>query len=58
MKIIRKISNIYKYCRALLYISSNETIALPILEANKYNLLIIAPKLPYSSQFKTRFNFR
>ncbi len=43
--------NIYKQCRALLYISSNETIALPILEANKYNLFIIAPKLPYSEQF-------
>ena len=46
-----RFQNIYKYCRALLYISSNETIALPILEANKYNLLIIAPKLPYSTQF-------
>lgn len=43
--------NIYNHCKALLYISSNETIALPILEANKYNLFIIAPKLPYSEQF-------
>ena len=35
----------------MLYISSNETIGLPILEANKHNLIIIAPKLPYSEQF-------
>ena len=34
-----------------MYISSNETIALPILEAKRYNLFIIAPKLPYSEQF-------
>ena len=42
---------IYKKCNSLLYMSSNETIGLPIIEANKYNLFIIAPKLEYSDQF-------
>lgn len=46
-----KFKNIYKKCKALLYLSSNETIALPIIEANMYRLFIIAPKLPYSEQF-------
>ena len=41
----------YKQCKALLYLSSNETIGLPILEAYRSNLFIIAPKLPYSDQF-------
>lgn len=47
----QRFQNIYQQCKALLYISSNETIALPIIEANMYNLFIIAPKLPYSEQF-------
>ena len=42
---------IYKKCRCLLYLSKNETIGLPILEANKYGLFTIAPDLDYSSQF-------
>ena len=46
-----RFKNIYKECKALLYLSSNETIALPIIEANMYRLFIIAPKLPYSEQF-------
>lgn len=47
----KKFLNIYKECKALLFISSNETIGLPIIEAKEYGLFIIAPKLPYSSQF-------
>jgi hypothetical protein len=47
----QRFQNIYKQCKALVYISSNETIALPIIEASMYNLFIIAPKLPYSEQF-------
>lgn len=43
--------NIYKECKCLLYLSKNETIGLPILEANKYGLFTIAPDLDYSSQF-------
>lgn len=43
--------DIYKRCRCLLYLSRNETIGLPILEANKYGLFTIAPDLDYSSQF-------
>tara|TARA_B100000575_G_scaffold291388_1_gene297191 strand:+ start:1091 stop:2116 length:1026 start_codon:yes stop_codon:yes gene_type:complete len=43
--------DIYKQCRCLLYLSKNETIGLPILEANKYGLFTIAPDLDYSSQF-------
>lgn len=42
---------IYKKCNSLIYMSLNETIGLPIIEANKYNLFIIAPKLEYSHQF-------
>jgi len=47
----KKFLNIYKKCRSLLYISLNETIGLPIIEAYKYGLFIIAPKLEYSNQF-------
>lgn len=43
--------NVYKKCKCLLYLSKNETIGLPILEANKYGLFTIAPDLDYSSQF-------
>ncbi len=46
-----KFLNIYKKCKCLLYLSKNETIGLPILEANKYGLFIITPNLDYSSQF-------
>ena len=31
--------------------SLNETIGLPIIEANRYGLYIIAPRLEYSDQF-------
>lgn len=47
----KKFLQIYKKCRSLLYISLNETIGLPIIEANKYGLIIIAPELEYSKQF-------
>ena len=47
----KKFLNIYKKCRSLLYMSLNETIGLPIIEAYKYGLFIIAPKLEYSDQF-------
>ena len=47
----QQFQKIYKQCKALLYLSSNETIGLPILEAYRNNLFIIAPKLPYSDQF-------
>lgn len=42
---------IYKKCKCLLYMSSSETIGLPIIEAHKYGLFIIAPNLEYSHQF-------
>ena len=47
----KKFLEIYKKCRSLLYISLNETIGLPIIEANKYGLIIITPELEYSKQF-------
>ena len=47
----KKFIEIYKKCKSLLYISLNETIGLPIIEANKYGLFIIAPELEYSKQF-------
>ena len=45
--------NLQKFIKnkSLLYISLNETIGLPIIEANKYGLFIIAPELEYSKQF-------
>ena len=46
-----KFMYIYNKCKALLYVSSNETIGLPIIEAHKYNLFIIAPDVDYSTQF-------
>ena len=36
---------IYRKCKSLLYMSRNETIGLPIIEAHRYGLYIIAPKL-------------
>lgn len=48
-----KFIEIYKKCKSLIYMSSNETIGLPILEAYKYGLTIIAPNLNYSQQFLT-----
>lgn len=47
----KKFLNIYKKCKSLLYLSKNETIGLPLLEANKYGLITIAPNLDYSKQF-------
>ena len=47
----RRFLNIYKKCKSLLYLSRNETIGLPLLEANKYGLIIVAPNLDYSTQF-------
>ena len=47
----KKFIEIYKKFKSLLYISLNETIGLPIIEANKYGLFIIAPELEYSKQF-------
>ena len=35
----------------MLYVSKNETLALPILEAYQYGLIIIAPNAEYSNQF-------
>ena len=35
----------------MLYVSKNETLALPILEAYQYGLIIIAPNAKYSNQF-------
>ena len=46
-----KFIEIYQKCRGLLYLSKNETIGLPILEAINYNLFIIAPDLVYAKQF-------
>lgn len=42
---------IYKKCKSLLFMSLNETIGLPLFEASKFGLYIIAPKLEYSDQF-------
>lgn len=47
----KKFMNFYKVSRYLLYLSANETIGLPILEAYSYGLKTIAPNLSYSSQF-------
>ena len=46
-----KFQKIYKECETLIYISSSETIGLPILEAYQNGLIIIAPQLDYSQQF-------
>ncbi len=35
----------------MLYVSKNETLALPILEAYQHGLIIIAPNAKYSNQF-------
>ncbi len=47
----KKFLEIYRQSKCLLYLSTNETIGLPILEAYSYGLITIAPNLPYSSQF-------
>ena len=47
----QKFLEVYNECRYLLYLSSNETIGLPILEAYSYGLQTIVPNLKYSSQF-------
>ena len=47
----RRFLNIYKKCKSLLYLSKNETIGLPLLEATKYGLITVAPTLDYSTQF-------
>ena len=53
-----KFEKIYKECESLIYVSSSETIGLPILEAYQNGLKIIAPKLDYSQQFiKPHFLF-
>jgi hypothetical protein len=41
----------YKNSDALIYPSLNETVGLPIYEALRYNLTIIASNLPYVNQF-------
>jgi glycosyltransferase involved in cell wall biosynthesis len=46
-----KFQKIYKECDSLVYMSSSETIGLPILEAYQNGLTIIAPQLDYSQQF-------
>lgn len=46
-----KFFEIYKKCKSLLYLSTNETIGLPLLEANKCGLITVAPNLDYSTQF-------
>ena len=46
-----KFLNFYKKCKSLLYLSKNETIGLPLLEAHKYGLIIVAPNLNYANQF-------
>ena len=46
-----KFLKIYKECKCLLYLSKSETIGLPLLEAYKYDLVIISPKLKYTTQF-------
>jgi hypothetical protein len=48
-----KFQQIYKECASLIYMSSSETIGLPILEAYQNGLTIIAPQLDYSQQFIT-----
>ena len=53
-----RFQKIYKECESLIYMSSSETIGLPILEAYQNGLKIIAPKLDYSQQFiKPHFLF-
>ena len=47
----KKFLELYKQSKCLLYLSENETIGLPILEAYSQGLITIAPNLPYSSQF-------
>ena len=47
----KKFLELYKQSKCLLYLSENETIGLPILEAYSSGLITIAPNLPYSSQF-------
>ena len=47
----KRFLKIYKECKYLLYLSNNETIGLPLLEAYSYGLKTIAPDLTYSSQF-------
>ena len=42
---------IYDYCKCLIYVSKNETIGLPLIEALKKNISIIAPNVSYSKQF-------
>ena len=46
-----KFVEVYKKCSGLLYLSKNETIGLPLLEAINYKLFIIAPDLVYAKQF-------
>ena len=46
-----KFQKVYKECVSLIYMSSSETIGLPILEAYQNGLTIIAPQLDYSQQF-------
>lgn len=47
----KEFNEIYKRSKILLYVSKNETLALPILEAYQHGLIIIAPKAMYSNQF-------
>ena len=47
----KKFLKIYSDCKYLIYLSSNETIGLPLLEAYSYGLKTIAPDLSYTSQF-------
>lgn len=49
----QKFQNIYKKCKALLYVSKKETIGLPIIEAWQNNLFIITPDIDYAYQFIT-----
>ena len=50
-KDVSKFQNIYKECNALIYVSENETLGLPIIEAWANNLIILSIDKEYSSQF-------
>ena len=45
------IGKVYADSKALIYLSLNETLGLPLYEAFKYKLSIIAPNLEYVTQF-------
>jgi len=50
---LNKIGRAYNASKALIYPSINETIGLPIIESNFFNLVIITSNLPYAYEFVT-----